>query len=393
MVYRFLFFSCLIFFFSCNKDDSSKSHCIKCFNSSNDTETVQIDVDLKSIELNYWYDSIFTDVQYIPLESNTNSLFGNISKIIHANNLFFIGDFRTTKAIYIFNDQGKFINKIMSIGKGALEYQKITDFAVDTTTQLVTVLASNDKKIIRFNFDGKAIDETKLNYATSSIQPYSDGYFFYANVKKEGKSSFSHLLLQSDENYKLKRSFLKFRYECIQYRIGKSNFFSTYNNKMLLNPVYSNNIYHYQNDSLKVKYSFNFGQSTMLEDEIFNLKTKEVSVYREENNKVLIDKFLETDDYLFVTFLWGKKFVKYIYNKKSPKESILFHVMGSKKKPPMSFNKFYKGETDNTVIGLVETLSYIRAKSYLEEPLMSDFGYEVKPSDNPILVISKLVKQ
>jgi len=392
MVYRFLFFSCLFLFFSCNKDDSSKSDCIKCFNSRNDTETVQIEVDFESIQANYWYDSIFTDVQYIPLESNKNSLFGKISKIIHANNLFFIGDFRTTKAIYIFNEQGEFINKIKSVGKGALEYQKIKDFAVDTTTQLVTVLASMDRKVIRFNFDGKAIDETKLNYATSGIQPYSDGCFFYANVKKEGKSLFSHLLLQSDENFKLKRSFLKFRHECVQYRIGKSNLFSTYNNKMLLNPVYSNNIYHYQNDSLKVKYSFNFGQSTMLEDEIFNLKTKEVNVYREENNKVLIDGFLETDDYLFVNLLWGKSFVKYIYNKKRPKESILFSLMGSKNKPPMSFNRVYKGETDNTVLGFVETVSYIRAKSFFKESLVSDFGYEVKPSDNPILVISKLVK-
>src|SRR5689334_22569280 len=79
---------------------------------SSKTETLRID---PSNAVGGNASDFFTEVNYIPLETTGESLFGSISKLEITDDYFIIFDYNT-HAILIFNKDGKFHAKIKSNG-------------------------------------------------------------------------------------------------------------------------------------------------------------------------------------------------------------------------------------------------------------------------------------
>src|SRR6056300_205469 len=69
------------------------------------------------------------DIDYIPLETNDASLFGNIHKLIVSDSCVYIIDYQQT--ILKFGTDGSFINRISKQGRGPEEYGDSFDFAID----------------------------------------------------------------------------------------------------------------------------------------------------------------------------------------------------------------------------------------------------------------------
>lgn len=65
------------------------------------------------------------------LETTKESLIDKVDKIIFYNDKIFIMDKKISKAIFVFDLQGKFLFKISNIGKGIGEYITLTDFIVN----------------------------------------------------------------------------------------------------------------------------------------------------------------------------------------------------------------------------------------------------------------------
>lgn len=69
-------------------------------------------------------------VKYIPLETTDESLVGRIKKVIYHDHLFFIYD-KSWESVFVFVDDGSFVQKIDRMGNGPGEYVQTMDIDVD----------------------------------------------------------------------------------------------------------------------------------------------------------------------------------------------------------------------------------------------------------------------
>jgi hypothetical protein len=97
----------------------------------------------------------FSEVNYIPLETTEQSLFGSISKLVITEDYFIILD-RNTNSILIFNKNGKFHTKI----KGTQD-SPIWDLAVNKVTKEIRYSRDQYKTYIFANYDGKTLRSIK----------------------------------------------------------------------------------------------------------------------------------------------------------------------------------------------------------------------------------------
>ena len=96
-----------------------------------------IPVDLKEDYLDI--SPLIDSVVLIPLEATDQSLIGNIDKIICTDDRFYILDKRTSKNLFVFDHQGKFIRCIGQAGRGPGEYLEPSDFVVYPKENLIIV--------------------------------------------------------------------------------------------------------------------------------------------------------------------------------------------------------------------------------------------------------------
>lgn len=102
------------------------------------------------------------EVRCVPLETNEESMFSNITKLIYRNKLFHIFD-REGKAVLVFDSIGTFIRKIHVVGGGPDEYIEPSDMDVDNEGNIY--IADNPRQhILKFSNSGnKPVDIISVN--------------------------------------------------------------------------------------------------------------------------------------------------------------------------------------------------------------------------------------
>lgn len=122
--------------------------------STKTEDLISINLDELEISAPIMYSDLFDDIKFIELESTPNSLLGTISKVIYYNDTIYVMDKSVSKAVFLFNQDGKFINKIGNIGKGPGEYINISDFCLDKKDNRVMLINSSYKCIYSYFKDG-----------------------------------------------------------------------------------------------------------------------------------------------------------------------------------------------------------------------------------------------
>ena len=116
----------------------------------NEDELLRVNVGLdKPAKLSL--SAIVDSIQPVILETGDSCLLGHIVKIERSDNSFFIYDFSGPK-VTRFDSDGRFLNKVGSVGKGPGEYPNIRSFTVDKSTGSVCIASS--KRLISYDFSG-----------------------------------------------------------------------------------------------------------------------------------------------------------------------------------------------------------------------------------------------
>ena len=131
------------------------------------------------IKPNCNYAEMLSSYKFVFLETNDNSLLGDIGKVITTDSLIFIMDDSFAKSIYCFTDDGRFLHKIGKAGRGPGEYNSLDDFVVDEKNQLVKLLDRNAKSIRCYDYKGKFIKSIALGFYASEFSLYKEGYLFH----------------------------------------------------------------------------------------------------------------------------------------------------------------------------------------------------------------------
>lgn len=166
-------------------------------NQSNPNLSI-INLDNMDIKENINASYFFKNPRSIILETSTESLIGEIDQLYIDNNYIIIFDHSTNLSILVFNIDGTYSHKIGKPGQGPHEYISITDFTVDSNTQEIYLLDSDDLKIKKYNLhNGKFIKSIPINEDRCSehIQYQNNSLYIDANNKSNDK----YLLYQIDK--------------------------------------------------------------------------------------------------------------------------------------------------------------------------------------------------
>ena len=118
--------------------------------------------------------SIASEIIYIPLETNDNSLLRDIWRIVYLENNFLISDMRN---IYLFNNEGKFIKRISQKGEGPSDFTTgISNIIIDPSTNDFYLFSVD--KVIKFDKDANYIRYFLIeNIEEGVYQLYQNGLF------------------------------------------------------------------------------------------------------------------------------------------------------------------------------------------------------------------------
>ena len=236
---------------SCHAKNKADTEIVKIEPDS----SINIDIDHLKTEPQIYFSSVFKGMKLIPLETNEKCLIGNVSQIMVYKDTLYVLDTFTAKALFLFDLDGKFIQKIGAVGKGAGEFIMPSMFAINEKNNEINILDHGQRKVIVFSSKGAYVHEFKLkaNYGSSQIAIQNEHIYLEQLARKEGIDDF--LLYAIDERGEIKDKIFPFQ------KYGKG----------FKQPVgYSNSLFKTKDD---IKYMRPFS------DTIFSLKDNGVSPY------------------------------------------------------------------------------------------------------------------
>jgi hypothetical protein len=121
----------------------------------------------------------FTEVNYVPLETTKESLFGSIARLEVTDDYYIILD-NNTHSVLIFTKAGKFHAKIKSTEGSSSSY--IYGFSVNKWAKLIS-FTRDYKALIYYDYDGKQVKTSKIGGETDEDQVNSSEYYFIAPDK------------------------------------------------------------------------------------------------------------------------------------------------------------------------------------------------------------------
>ena len=123
-------------------------------------------------------DSIVRNHKFTRLETSEECLVGEVYKLSCRNKKYYILDRHLQKALFVFDEEGKFRNRIGRRGRGPGEFIEPTDFIVSDSS--VTVFDMFGHKLLYYNPDGTFIRSVRLPYSIYEIESGRDGSAIYA---------------------------------------------------------------------------------------------------------------------------------------------------------------------------------------------------------------------
>jgi hypothetical protein len=267
--------------------------------------------DIKTIDSKSVIDNVFNLSQlgcfsnFIPLETNENSIISQIDKIYFINNRIYILDRNGGKGVFVFEGNGKFIGKIGSIGGGPGEYASIDDFTIDKNNLTVYLLA-NRRNILLYDIEGKYIRGFNIDIYASKIEYNSSSnkiYFIGDNSSDDNSSD--NLIITDLNGKKIKGFFPNKDYgEHVKILINPFNNLDT--TVLYRRFLDDDNIYALKNDSLHIHYKIDFGDQALSKSELKEMLKLDSKQFKSSLKKFKshIKYYVENDkNILFYFFL------------------------------------------------------------------------------------------
>lgn len=300
---RYITLFCLLLLLSISCVDNKKSEF--------EIEEIYVDINSKSVAFCELIDS----VKFIKLETSDDVLIGLIHRVVIVEDKIYIHDIQT-HSIFIFDYYtGYFLLKINNFGNGPGEYLDISYFEVNPKDELIEILDRNSKKLIKYDKDGKFVEERKISFYANSFGYVNNGKNIIFS-KYSINDGYDSEILVFNNKLDLVNDFLKIE-RFTSYSIAQANQVNKFQDDMIsFLPKNSPFIYHVYSDSVKSKYYVNFGKNW--NDDFLYMPVKnpgELVDIANKNNYITALGDWETKDKLLIDFWFQMKYHIGLYNK------------------------------------------------------------------------------
>lgn len=234
-------------------------------NQEIDLSTKQV-LELSSILENPKKDNdVFKDVRYVKLETNPDILLGDDLYFQNKKDKLFILDRANQKSLLIFNNEGKFVQRVGAFGNGPGEYPAVNDFVLRNDTIDILSNAGSKSTIYSYSKKGNFIRKKELNYLALSFEFVHNQY--YAVNTSFNKMMHDHRVYLLDrEGNEIKK--LLPNNTKIDMPLAEQSF-SLCDDQVLYFEPFNNKVYNLQPDTIIPVYELNFGKYNIPE-EFFN---------------------------------------------------------------------------------------------------------------------------
>jgi hypothetical protein len=368
---KLLFLILLVFFLSCNSKSKNVESEIRD-NSMNIDEFTMTDHAIED-------SIIFKDCSIIFLETADDSFMREINRIYKTKDYIFIFD-KSLEQVLIFNDQGKYQNKIQNIGQGAHEYQSLMDFCLDTEKEQIVLLCDNPYKIMRFNYQGQFISEIKHSDFFKNI--VMDSHYVYCNRSELNRTELDkYEICCMERNGKQIDNLLEIRKNITNSIFDTGNFLNRTMN-VYYSRRFDNAVYQVDKDKLTRKYTFDFGKFNLPDYLINERDMKKFSDECKEKKYIYsITEFVENEKYI----LFNTNQSICVYNKSQ--RTFTGYPRIKNTEFGIESNSFYSnGNDEKSIVVKIEPGILHMLKGYMEDnENITTLLEKVKEDDNPIL--------
>jgi len=331
---------------------------------------INVDMEQKSIKQ---IKELFNEVRFIKLETNKESIFSEVGKLIIHGDGIYVLDKKTMKNIYVFNMNGNFLYKVLAKGEGPGELMEPVDFNIKNDQ--IYVLDRLLKKIAVYDLTGAFVDEKKVEARLLNFELLNDGNILALSEINGGDNENEKLtLLSLGEGEQLKN--FSVAQNTRDGNLKLDNVFSLYNDGILYWQIFDNTVYTFQNGDVFERYKIDFGEYT-IGPNILKLPL-DVRLVKLNTNKKryagLLDNVIEDNVNLYFSFLHNGKTYNALFNKNT-KELNTFLLVDNEKN--IEIKKIFT-KTDNFYVSVVYPMDLDKGNNLLQE------------IDNPMLILCRL---
>lgn len=385
-----------------------------CHNSRNKDQNTIKNFDLKklpNLSTLKLSDLGFVNIEYIPLETNEESMLPNIEglslnwgsyKILADDNYFIL---KIWNKILRFRNDGSFVGLVGTEGRGPHEYTVAHDIDVNPENHNTYLVSAWQKKFNVYSDKGDFIRSFQMPIYAPVQFRFVDGNILCYSDNLQGNIENSFVLLDTNgiilKNFPNKYPFKRKD----GFGFTHENLFYRFNNQLFKKEVYSDTIYVYKNMDFRPRLVIEVGERLITPKARSEFEGLEIG--KKYINPLNLFEF---GDFVYYAFIY-----EFILGG----DTKLYGFFGSKEKDFEAVINLEEGlindldggpnilpitiKDDNTVIAIIDALklkTYVASVDFeSSKPLLPQKKKElrklansVKETDNPILILLKLKK-
>lgn len=365
----YLYVVLIVFICSCKNDYQQPDHCVINVDCKKSFEKEKVDIN------RYCYNR-----KFIRLETTEESIFTNIKRLILHDNKIIIFD-EKLGAVFIFEDDGKFLRKIMHIGKGPTEWVQLNDVAIHNNE--IVMHCAIPEKLVYFSLKGDYLREEKHKYDDVYISSTKNSivYASYSFHKNENKN---YIKIHNGKNVK--------EYLPIESHMIKKHFYG-----MRPNLIKSSELFFFKSwDSYVYKvneqgcfpaYKLSLKGMKFIDGDEF--RSPSLDEFRKSKNNILkINDFRDSKSYVTFTMYPYHRII--FYNKEFEEAAVVRSFYDNEVGITMTASNYLGHDGDSEqILFSFDAIQYIN-KMNKNEQLNNEFkkiADNLTPNDNPIIIL------
>lgn len=340
---------------------------------------------------------IASDIEYIPLETNSNSLVRRVFEDLQLTEefIFFSGG---NSGFFQFDRKGSFIRKIARKGQGPGEYTHINSFTINEKDRHIYFLSSGSWKILEYDFEGKHIRDFQAPRDKRGFCRLNDSLFVTFTMNSRGNEE-EKLTIFNQEGSIIKTfpQWDRFTVEgnWTGMLAGSSDqYLYTLENKVRHKDFYNDTLFTVTTDSLIPEYVIPLGKYNIPADKRYETIRGDMDLFKSYADSYFRVNIVETSGYIFFpyetwNFMQQQKSRLAVFDKKSGE---CFTVKDYLIKDDLQhiYPFFPVTYSDNRLIGIVQSSDIIEWEKnggkWKEHPTLKD----IKEDSNPVIVVVTL---
>lgn len=339
-------------------------------------------------------DQVINRCAFVRLETEKSNLIGKIDQLLFCDSLIVVVDKHVAKSIYVFDNEGHYLNRISRLGNGPGEYLIINHVAINENSE-VCILDNIKERITVFDISGKFIFSQNLPFRSRKLDYLGKDLFLFDVVDcitlNGNKDIEKSCYVITDVNGKI-------RYTYGEDHSYKNPFFQSfsdeiykYDGRVFGRLDHGNTIFEFGQDSVKARYELSLKNGELYVPTIEDMSTPGLYSEKKLNQPSFSGCFFICKDYSCYKMMFPMRERLYTWLLRSNMTGKILTLSTESKDPILSlfYNPLVRW-SDNTLVQdisptiLLSHKDDILENSLVENPEALFDGLSLE--DNPVLL-------